>query len=146
MDQNGLTVEDIQDQYLSASIAHINDIQDKADHIGKRKISTAERFLRDFNLAVWIDAQNTIKGNAPTVALVQQRVSQIPEVSEQERKVNAGSKQPSVSTKWVQRFRRKWGFGRGRFSARDRAPVAELRDNVVHNMPHEYRASALCRC
>ena len=99
MDQNGLTVEDIQDQYLSASIAHIRDVQDKAGHIGKRKISTADRLQRDFNLAVRIDAQNTNKGNAPTVALVQQRVSQIPEVSEQERKVNAGSKQPSVSTK-----------------------------------------------
>ena len=130
----GCSVAEIEDRYLSTTIDHINAIHARNDHIGKRKIATAERYLREFRLARWIDAKNANKGNAPTVALVQQMLARSSDDAEQAGKVNAAETHARVSTKWVQRFRQKWGFTRGRFSARDRIPVAELRDKALHSM------------
>lgn len=124
------TLEQIELRYLEADIAEINAVMEKKPEVGQRKIETAARFQRDFNLSQWIESQNIEKGVAPTIALVQQHLQEAVVCTDAggEPFAPPGPMQPS--TKWVQRFRTRWGMKRGRFQPRDRVPVEELRMKV----------------
>ena len=69
-EKSRLTVDELQNWYLAATVGQINAIEDKDKSVGARKLSAAARFQRDFALARWVETENSTKGNAPTVALV----------------------------------------------------------------------------
>ena len=97
---------------------------------------------------MWIEAESAKKGNAPTAALVQERLHRSCEESVHTDKTNGASNKAKVTTTWVQRFRQKWGFTRGRFHARDRIPVAELRErsSIVCLVIRTVTSIAAARC
>ena len=129
-DTSGVTLKDIERRYLSLSSAQINGMMDKATTVGARTLQKAERFKREFALARWIETENSKKGNAPTAALVQVHMSQstdLVSISQEDMAVDTPVK---VSTKWVQRFRKRWRLARGRFVPRDHLPLNAVREKA----------------
>ena len=127
---DGLGIHHMQERYMSVDVAQINAIVEKDASVGKRKLQKAEQFQRDFSLAHWIEAENRAKGNAPTVSLVITHLAQ-DQAGPRTPSVTLGKPDPSqVSTKWVQRFRKRWRLGRGRFAARDHLPLETVRDKA----------------
>ena len=116
-ERNSRTVDELQQWYLAATLTEINAIADKDKSVGARKLSTATRFQRDFASAQWVETENSTKGNAPTVALVQAHLS-----NEVELPLGTGAAlfacpPTQFSSKWVQRFRKRCSLTRGSFAA-----------------------------
>ena len=124
---SAFTLEEIQQRYLQASVADLNAIADRAKQVGQRKLQAAARFQREFSLARWVEKENTTKGNAPTVALVQAQLSRELDPVTAQTSASHSSASSLVSTKWVQRFRKRWKLTRGRFPAREHVPLEVLR-------------------
>ena len=139
--ENELQFEDVEKRYLGASLETINAIMAKTGALGKRKLDAAYRFQRDFNLAGWIEQENARKGIAPTVSLVLRHLSSQKEPDDKSGETMAVKDKLVPSSKWVQRFRRRWQLKHGRFGARDRVLVEELRSKAnlsYHNNKPTY--------
>ena len=129
-DACGCTVDEVQQRYLQVEVAEMNAISEKQKTIGQRKLDEATRFQREFTLAQWIEHENSKKGNAPTVALVQSHLSQGVRIAGTDKVASCHCAPADVSTKWVQRFRKRWHLTRGRFAARERVPLDALREKA----------------
>ena len=127
---SGLTVEELQRRYLAASVDQINAISDRNKCVGVWKLQTAANFQRDAALAHWIETENTVKGNAPTAALVQSHLSKEVVLPLKDGPALLPRAPSKVSSKWVQRFRKRCHFTRGRFGARGRLPLDAVREKA----------------
>ena len=130
-EQSSLTVDELQQRYLAATVGKINAIVDKDKSVGARKLSAAARFQRDFALARWIETENSTKGNAPTVALVQAHLSKEVKLPLTNGAALIARPPSKVSSKWVQRFRKRCNLTRGRFAARAHLPLEAARDKAT---------------
>ena len=127
-----LSIDALQLRYLAATVGQINAIVDKDKSVGAGKLSAAARFRRDFELARWIETENSTKGNAPTVALVQAHLSQEAELPLQNGAARIARPPCKVSSKWVQRFRKRCNLTRGSFAARAPLPIEAARDKATY--------------
>ena len=96
------------------------------------KARTAERFLKEFRLATWVETRNMEQSIAPVVSLVAQEA----------RAINCLPPQPT-STKhksqlqWLRRWRRRWNISLGCMPARERIPPEEARRKVLMKQKHD---------
>ena len=121
----------LQERYLRTSVLALAKISESSGELPKIVFDMASRFKREYMTSEWLINENTRKGNAPTTSLVQQYC--LPEDNthgEPVAPVACKHGYKHVSTKWVQRFRRKWGFKLGHFQPREQLPVPVLRQKV----------------
>ena len=123
-------MENVEKRYLQTPVDEINEIMYGESKCRKKHIDEATRFRMEFDLALWIDQQNSQRGVAPTVSLVQRHMMRQAKSSQQLSEPVALSTPVTRSTTWIQRFRQRWNLERGRFSARETISVDDLRNKA----------------
>ena len=126
-------VDEIERRYLNSTVEIINAVMDRSGGVGKRALQTAQRFRRDFELVHWIETENVNKGIAPTADAVCEHMAKSMRGTNNSEDVACMQKR-HLSTKWVQRFRRRCHMRRGSFQPKEVLAVDVLRDKVMNGI------------
>ena len=132
-DEGNVDVEAIEHRYLNSTVQVINAVMDRSGGVGKKAFQAAEHFRRDFELVHWIETENANKGIAPTAHAVCEHMAKSVRAAENSEDAACMRKQ-HVSTKWVQRFRRRCHMKRGSFQPREVLAADVLRDKAMNSI------------
>ena len=119
-------------RYFAASPASLAALAAPTGEPPRAPAARARRFVKQYDLQAWVRHENEAKGLAPTTGLVQRQVllSGTTAVAANPHGDIAEESLSPPSTKWVQRFRRRWALRRGAFPPRAAPPLHVLRQRA----------------
>ena len=126
------SLEEVMGRYFAASPASLAALAAPTGEPPRVPAARARRFVKQYELQAWVRHENEAKGLAPTTGLVQRQVllSGTTAVEGNPHGDIAEESLSPPSTKWVQRFRRRWALRRGAFSPRAAPPLHVLRQRA----------------
>ena len=137
-DDNVVNQAMLEDRYLETELEVLRDIMGRKDTIGRHVMRAALKFEGEYSLATWLETENRDKGVAPNTGLVLRHLRKPQEKPEALSPLTRTASTTFGGLKWVQRFRHRWRLLRGRFPARERIPVEELREKAIILTPHHF--------
>ena len=126
------SLEEVVGRYFAASPASLAALAAPTGEPPRAPAARARRFVKQYDLQAWVRHENEAKGLAPSTGLVQRQVllAAAPAAADNPVGQIAAESLSPPSTKWVQRFRRRWSLRRGSFSPRHAPPLHELRQRA----------------
>ena len=126
------SLDEVLDRYMAESPAGLAALVGPTGGRPRAAFAHAERFVKQYALQAWVRHENEAKGLAPSTGLVQRQVllAAAPAAADNPVGQIAAESLSPPSTKWVQRFRRRWSLRRGSFSPRHAPPLHVLRQRA----------------
>ena len=120
------------DRHMAATPAGLDALAAPSGVRACAAFAQAERFVKQYALQAWVRHENEAKGLAPSTGLVQRQVllAAAPAAADNPVGQIAAESLSPPSSKWVQRFRRRWSLRRGSFSPRHAPPRHVLRQRA----------------
>ena len=99
-------------------------------------LAEAKRYHRDFGLSAWVQDQNEKKAVAPTPQIIIRRLRAMAAAGEPFAQSSALRLDAMwASTKWVWRWRHRWGLRFGSYGAREHMSGAEKQEKARGSVP-----------
>ena len=122
-----VTAEALGARYLACPMAALVAIMAAEGPLPRPCFAAARRFLHDTELLDWVQDQNVHRGVAPTSQLLLRHLRVRAACESGQVTTELPRPRPLPSTKWIQRWRKRFGARLGKLPVRERLPVEVAR-------------------
>ena len=131
-----LTREELEGRYLKTPVEVLGDIWRGVEGCRPGCFAEAKRYHRDFGLSTWVQDQNEKKAVAPTPQIIIRRLRAMA-AAEEPFSQSSSLRLDAMwaSTKWVWRWRHRWGLRFGSYGAREHMSGAEKQEKARGSVP-----------
>ena len=95
-------------QYLAWPLDRLNQVYEQSGAYGKTIFAAARSFSTDLHVLKWVETMNQAQGIAPSYRMAGAFRDTLPAGPVDSEKALPLSRRPVASSKWVQRFRKRW--------------------------------------
>jgi hypothetical protein len=119
------------EQYLAWPLPRLNQIYEQSGYYGKAVFADATAFSTDLHVLKWVENMNLAQGIAPSYRMAgtfRDTLAAGPADSREPLRLKRGA---VASSKWVQRFRKRWRLGLEKIAPLNIMPKTILQEKVL---------------